>query len=89
MPGHYVPGGGLSRTAHNYRAMPHRDTGHRGSKMDEFISWAKLPLIFFFKARMVLIKEKKEAFFPPLLFILNHRSTETVIAAKENIIRNI
>lgn len=60
MPGHYVPGGGVSRTAHKRRAMPRIDTGHEGSKMAEFISWAELPLICFLRARMVLIKGVKE-----------------------------
>lgn len=64
--------------------------------MAEFISWAELPLIYFLRARMVLIKGVKNIvfFFFTLLFVLNHRhyksrtSNETVIAAKENSIRN-
>lgn len=40
--------------------MPLTDTGHRDSKMAEFISWAELPLICFLRARMVLIKGAKE-----------------------------
>lgn len=60
MPGHYVPGGGLSRTAHERRAMPHGGTGHGGTKMAEFISWAGPPLICLLRPWIVLIKGVKE-----------------------------
>lgn len=60
MPGHYVPGGGVSRTAHKCGAMPCTDTGHGASKMAEFIRRAELPLICFLRATMVLIKGVKK-----------------------------
>lgn len=60
MPGHYVPGGGVSRTAHKCGAMPRTDTGHGASKMAEFIRRAELPLICFLRATMVLIKGVKK-----------------------------
>lgn len=66
--------------------------------MAEFISRAELPLICFLRAWIVLIKGgegvKKKTIFT-LLFILNHghyesrASSEMVIAAKKNIMRDI